>query len=84
MTSTLTDGPMYKIDLSHHFQALVSNLSHLVNTTRNIKAKLQPDQLTLFRNTKFGHFLDLNIVFNGPLIHYLLSTFNSLTYRHLC
>ncbi|KAL0553844.1 hypothetical protein IC582_007748 [Cucumis melo] len=35
-------------------------------------AKLKPDQLALFRKIKFGHFLDLNIVFNGPLIHYLL------------
>ena len=71
MTLTSTDGPMYKIDHSHNFHALVSFLSHLENTTRNIKAKLKPDQLTLFRNTKFDHFLDLNIVFNGPLIHYL-------------
>ena len=72
MTSTSSDRPMYKIDPSHHFQPLVSNLSHLENTTRNIKAKLKLDQLTLFRNTKFGHFLDLNIIFNESLIHYLL------------
>ena len=72
MTSTSTDGPMYKIDHAHHFQSIVSSLAHLENSTRTIKAKLKPDQLTLFRNTKFGHFLDLNIIFNGPLIHYLL------------
>ncbi|KAL0557075.1 hypothetical protein IC582_005593 [Cucumis melo] len=72
MTSTSTDGPVYKINLSHHFYALVSCLSHLEKTTHNIKAKLKPDQLALFRRTKFGHFFDLNIVFNGPLIHYLL------------
>ena len=72
MTLTSTDSLMYKIDHSHHFQALVSSLSHLENTTRNIKAKLKPDQLTLFRNTKFGHFLDLNIVFNGSFIQYFL------------
>ncbi|KAL0561512.1 hypothetical protein IC582_001942 [Cucumis melo] len=71
-TSTSTDGPLYKINLSHHFYSLVSCLSHLEKTTHNIKAKLKPDQLALFRKTKFGHFLDLNIVFNGPLIHYLL------------
>ncbi|KAL0534172.1 hypothetical protein IC582_028456 [Cucumis melo] len=71
-TSTSTDGPLYKINPSHHFYSLVSCLSHLEKTTHNIKAKLKPDQLTLFRKTKFGHFLDLNIVFNGPLIHYLL------------
>ena len=72
MTSTSTDGPLYKINPSHHFYSLVSCLSHLEKTTHNIKAKLKPDQLALFRKTKFGHFLDLNIVFNGPLIHYLL------------
>ncbi|KAL4017987.1 hypothetical protein IC575_021574 [Cucumis melo] len=72
MTSTSTDGPLYKINPSHNFYALVSCLSHLEKTTHNIKAKLKPDQLALFRKTKFGHFLDLNIVFNGPLIHYLL------------
>ncbi|KAL0534268.1 hypothetical protein IC582_028557 [Cucumis melo] len=69
---TSTDGPLYKINSSHHFYSLVSCLSHLEKTTHNIKAKLKPDQLALFRKTKFGHFLDLNIVFNGPLIHYLL------------
>ncbi|KAL0534398.1 hypothetical protein IC582_028689 [Cucumis melo] len=72
MTSTSTDGPVYKIHSSHHFYALVSCLSHLENTTHNIKVKLKPDQLALFRETKFGHFLDLNIIFNGSLIHYLL------------
>ncbi|KAL4010797.1 hypothetical protein IC575_027817 [Cucumis melo] len=72
MTSTSTDGPLYKINPSHHFYALVSCLSHLEKTTHNIKAKLKLDQLALFRKTKFGHFLDLNIVFNGPLIHNLL------------
>ncbi|KAL4033267.1 hypothetical protein IC575_006354 [Cucumis melo] len=71
-TSTSTDGPLYKINPSHHFYSLVSCLSHLEKTTHNIKAKLKPDQLALFRKIKFGHFLDLNIVFNGPLIHYLL------------
>ncbi|KAL4037543.1 hypothetical protein IC575_001140 [Cucumis melo] len=71
-TSTSTDGPLYKINPSHHFYSLVSCLSHLEKTTHNIKAKLKPDKLALFRKTKFGHFLDLNIVFNGPLIHYLL------------
>ncbi|KAL0534588.1 hypothetical protein IC582_028879 [Cucumis melo] len=71
-TSTSTDGTLYKINPSHHFYSLVSCLSHLEKTTHNIKAKLKPDQLALFRKTKFGHFLDLNIVFNGPLIHYLL------------
>ncbi|KAL0551486.1 hypothetical protein IC582_010574 [Cucumis melo] len=72
MTSTSTDGPLYKINPSHHFYALISCLSHLEKTTHDIKAKLKPDQLNLFRKTKFGHFLNLNIVFNGPLIHYLL------------
>ncbi|KAL0546587.1 hypothetical protein IC582_016498 [Cucumis melo] len=72
MTSTPTDGPLYKINPSHHFYSLVSCLSHLEKTTHNIKVKLKPNQLALFRKTKFGHFLDLNIVFNGPLIHYLL------------
>ncbi|KAL4021090.1 hypothetical protein IC575_019879 [Cucumis melo] len=72
MTLTSTDGPVYKINPSHHFYALVSCLSHLEKKTHNIKAKLKPDQLALFRKTKFRHFLDLNIVFNGPLIHYLL------------
>ncbi|KAL0534840.1 hypothetical protein IC582_029137 [Cucumis melo] len=72
MTSTSTDGPVYKINPSHHFYAQVSCLSHLEKTTHNIKVKLKLYQLALFRKTKFGHFLDLNIVFNGPLIHYLL------------
>ncbi|KAL0539921.1 hypothetical protein IC582_024142 [Cucumis melo] len=72
MTSTSTNEPLYKINHSHHFYVLVSCLSHLEKKTHNIKAKLRPDQLALFRKTKFWHFLDLNIVFNGPLIDYLL------------
>lgn len=76
---------MYKIKLSHHFQALVSCLSHLENTTCNIKAKVKSDQLALFRKTRFVHFLDINIVFNGPLIHYLwLRDVEDETKDHIC
>ena len=31
MASTSTNGPMYKIDPAHHFQSIVSSLSHLVS-----------------------------------------------------
>lgn len=26
----------------------------------------------MFRKTPFGHFLDVKLVFNGPLYHYIL------------
>lgn len=41
-------------------------------TISNIKNNLTPRQLYVFRQTCFGHCLDLNLVFNEPLCHYIL------------
>ena len=46
--------------------------SHSVKIVSNIKNKLTPRQIHMFRKTLFGHFLDIKPVFNGPLCHYIL------------
>ena len=61
---------IYLLKLNKRWRLAAPHSDHVM--TRNIKAKLKPDHLALFRKTKFSHFLDLNFVFNGPLIHYLL------------
>ena len=38
----------------------------------NIKNKLTPKQLHMFKKKNFDHFLDVKLVFNGPLYHYIL------------
>ena len=62
----------YKIKPSHHFDSQVTSISHLGSTIRNITEKLNEEQLRLFRATQFGPFLDVNLSFNGQLIHFLL------------
>lgn len=67
---TSRNPPTYKIKSSHHFKAQVGCLSHLENTIR--RQNLTRFTLALFRKTRFDHFLDINIIINGTLIHCLL------------
>lgn len=30
-------------------------------------------QLAIFKKTVFGHFVDMDVIFNGPVVHYILS-----------
>ena len=44
------------------FLAILTCCSHLSKTMSNIKNKLTPRQLYMFRKTIFGHFLDVKFV----------------------
>lgn len=37
-----------------------------------MKEKLTTAQVTLFKKVVFGRFLDMHIIFNSPLVHYIL------------
>ncbi|XP_022156659.1 uncharacterized protein LOC111023508 [Momordica charantia] len=76
-----------KIDPAIYASANVSCLSHLAKTVTAIKGKLAPRQLAMFRKTIFGHLLDVDLVFNGPLVHNILlrevedSTVDSISFN---
>ena len=61
-----------KINTKDFFLANLTYCSHLAKTVSNIKSKLTPRQLYIFRKIFFGHFLDVKLVFNGPMCHYIL------------
>ncbi|XP_022158660.1 uncharacterized protein LOC111025123 [Momordica charantia] len=61
-----------KIDPAIYASAKVSCLSHLAKTVTAIKGKLAPRQLSMFRKTIFGHLLNVDLVFNGSLVHNIL------------
>lgn len=46
--------------------------SHSAKTISNIKNKLTPRQLYMFRKTPFNHFLDIRLMISGSLCHYIL------------
>ncbi|XP_038889082.1 uncharacterized protein LOC120078991 [Benincasa hispida] len=46
--------------------------SHNGTTNKIVKEKLTPTQLALFRKIVFGRFVDLDIIFNSPLVHCIL------------
>ena len=45
---------------------------HVAKTVSNIKIKLTPKQLYMFKETTVGHFLDIKLVFNRSPCHYIL------------
>ncbi|XP_022157016.1 uncharacterized protein LOC111023842 [Momordica charantia] len=60
------------IDRNDWFPTTLTNFAHVDKTSTRIKARLTPTQLDMFRQTCFGPILDMDVVFNGPLIHHLL------------
>ncbi|XP_022155158.1 uncharacterized protein LOC111022300 [Momordica charantia] len=54
------------------FPPTLTNLAHADKTTSRLKGRLTPTQIDMFRQTCFGPILDMDVVFNGPLIHHLL------------
>lgn len=61
-----------KINFTDFFLVNLTCYSHLKKAVSNIKNKLTPRQIHMFRKTLFGYFLDVKLVFNGPLCHYIL------------
>ncbi|XP_022158744.1 uncharacterized protein LOC111025209 [Momordica charantia] len=57
-----------KIDPATYASAKLNCLSHIAKTSNDIKTKLTPKQLAMFRKTIFSHLLDVDLVFNGPLL----------------
>ncbi|XP_038697982.1 uncharacterized protein LOC119995540 [Tripterygium wilfordii] len=63
----------YKILINERFGAKVLSFSKLYETISDIKSKLSEDQLTLFRGSCFGAFLQLkNIKWAPQIVHQLL------------
>ncbi|XP_038713407.1 uncharacterized protein LOC120007277 [Tripterygium wilfordii] len=63
----------YKIPINERFGAKVLSFSKLHETISDIRSKLSEDQLTLFRGTCFGTFLQLkNIKWAPQIVHQLL------------
>ena len=53
-----------------YFPTTISCQVHKIDTL--IKDKLTKEQLQMFHKTIFGPLLNVNIVFNGQLIHHFL------------
>ncbi|XP_022156780.1 uncharacterized protein LOC111023611 [Momordica charantia] len=63
----------FKISQKDRFLGLVTSLCHLSNVNKHIKQKLTPEQLDMFmKETIFGRFVDLDMMFYSPLVHYFL------------
>ncbi|XP_038876469.1 uncharacterized protein LOC120068893 [Benincasa hispida] len=63
----------FKISPHDRFPDQATNLSSHIGTTNNIvKKKLTPTQVAPFKKTVFDRFVDMDIIFNSPLIHYIL------------
>ena len=60
-----------KIRNSNIFLPKLTCCSHSVKTISNIKNKLTPRQLYMFRKTTFNHFLDIRLMFSGSLCDYV-------------
>lgn len=58
------------VPVEKYFPATVMSLVHRVAPL--IKEKLTDDQMKIFRSTIFGPLLDVDICFNGQLIHHFL------------
>lgn len=61
-----------KINVSNFFKANVTSCSHMINTAAKIKVKLTSIQLDMVRQTCFGIFLDVNLMWNDSVIYYVL------------
>ncbi|XP_038896598.1 uncharacterized protein LOC120084856 [Benincasa hispida] len=61
-----------KIHEVDRFSGQVTCLAHVANANKIVKQKLTGRQLEMFKKTVFGPFLDIELVFNNPLIHHML------------
>ena len=61
-----------KINSKDFFLVNLTCCLHLAKTVSNIKKKFTPKQIDMFKKTIFVHILDVKLVFNGPLCHYIL------------
>ncbi|XP_038904309.1 uncharacterized protein LOC120090663 [Benincasa hispida] len=63
----------FKIPPQYHFPGQATNLSsHISMANKIVKEKLTPIQLALYKKMVFGRFIDTDIIFNSPLVHYIL------------
>lgn len=60
------------VPIDKYFPVTKCSRAHIGTTSDTIKKKLTQKQMTMFRKTCFGPLLDVNIVFNGQLIHHFL------------
>ncbi|XP_038896702.1 uncharacterized protein LOC120084963 [Benincasa hispida] len=61
-----------KIREVDRFLGQVTCMAHVANANKIVKQKLTERQLEMFKRTVFGRFLDIELVFNSPLIHHML------------
>ncbi|XP_038885808.1 uncharacterized protein LOC120076102 [Benincasa hispida] len=61
-----------KIHVVDRFSRQVTYLAHVANANKIVKQKLTERQLEMFKRTVFGRFIDIELVFNSPLIHHIL------------
>ncbi|XP_038887193.1 uncharacterized protein LOC120077380 [Benincasa hispida] len=54
------------------FPGQVTSLVHIANANKIVKEKLTPRQLDIFKRTIFVRFVDVDMVFNNPIIHHIL------------
>lgn len=63
---------VFKVCIEDRFPGQVTSLSHIGNANKVIKNKLTPTQLDMFRRTILGRLVDVDLVFNSPLVHHIL------------
>lgn len=62
-----------KISANNRFPGQATSLSsHIRTANKIVKEKLTSSQLDLFKRTVFGRFVDMDLIFNSPLVHYIL------------
>ncbi|XP_038896437.1 uncharacterized protein LOC120084700 [Benincasa hispida] len=62
----------FRIAKVDRFPGQVISLAHIANANKIVKEKLMPMQLAMFRRTVFGRFVDVDMVFNNPIVHHML------------
>lgn len=63
----------FKIVVQDCFPSQATNLSsHTEIANRILKEKLMERQLDMFKRIVFGRYMDMDIVFNSPLVHRIL------------
>ncbi|XP_038896011.1 uncharacterized protein LOC120084191 [Benincasa hispida] len=62
----------FRIAEADRFPGQVTNLVHIANANKIVKEKLTPTQLDMFKRTVFGRFVDVDMVFNSPIVHHML------------
>ncbi|XP_038875066.1 uncharacterized protein LOC120067593 [Benincasa hispida] len=61
-----------KIREADRFPGKVMSLAHVANANKIVNEKLTKRQLKMFKRIAFGRFVDIELVFNNPLIHHML------------